>query len=487
MSELWRLSAHDAAESLRKREITSVELTESVLERQAATEPAINAYITTTAELALEQAGEADAMFAAGTATGLTGIPIGVKDLIVTRDVRTTAGSKILGNFIPPYDSHVYAQLRRAGTVMVGKTNMDEFAMGSSTEHSAFGTTKNPWDQTRVPGGSSGGSAAAVAAGSAIVAFGSDTGGSIRQPASLCGVVGLDPTYGRVSRFGIVAFGSSLDQVGPMARNVEDIASGLDCIGGHDPRDSTSNPEPMPNMHHYLGRDIKGFKVGVPKEYFIDGMDSGVKERINESLAAFERLGCEVDTDLSLPMTEQALAVYYLIAPSEASSNLSRYDGVKYGFSDREGPTMWDNMERTRQLGFGDEVKRRIMLGTFALRSGYYDQYYVKAQKVRTLIANEFREAFKKYDIIVTPTTPTVAFKIGAKMDDPYSMYLSDVYTLPSAVAGNPALSLPCGLSEGLPVGLQIIGDNFDEGRVLQAGYALETELGGPLPLPDVG
>ena len=487
MNDLWRLSAHEAAESLRKREFTSVELTESVLERQAATEPTINAFITTTEDVALEQAHEADAMFAAGTATGLTGIPIGVKDLIVTKDVRTTAGSKILENFIPPYNSHVYEQLRRAGTVMVGKTNMDEFAMGSSTEHSAYGTTKNPWDQSRVPGGSSGGSAASVAAGSSLLSLGSDTGGSIRQPASLCGVAGLDPTYGRVSRFGIVAFGSSLDQVGPMARDVEDIAAGLDCIGGHDPRDSTSNPDPMPDMRHYLGRDVKGFKVGVPKEYFIDGMEPGVKERINESLAALERLGCEVDTDLSLPMTEQALAVYYLIAPSEASSNLSRYDGVKYGFSDREGSSMWENMERTRQFGFGDEVKRRIMLGTFALRSGYYDQYYVKAQKVRTLIADEFREAFKKYDVIVTPTTPTVAFEIGAKMDDPYSMYLSDVYTLPSAVAGNPALSIPCGLSEGLPVGIQIVGDFYDEGRILQAGFALETELGGPAPLPEIG
>ncbi len=486
MSELWRLSAHDAAESLRKREFSSVELTESVLERQAATEPALNAFITTTADVALDQAREADAMFAAGTATGLAGIPIGVKDLIVTKGTRTTAGSKVLGNFVPPFDSHVYEQLRRAGTVMVGKTNMDEFAMGSSTEHSAYGTTKNPWDQTRVPGGSSGGSAAAVAAGSAIVAFGSDTGGSIRQPASLCGIAGLDPTYGRVSRFGIVAFGSSLDQVGPMARDVEDIASALDCIGGHDPRDSTSNPEPMPDMRHYLGRDIKGFKVGVPKEYFIDGMESGVKDRIDESLTALERLGCEIDTGLSLPMTEQALAVYYLIAPSEASSNLSRYDGVKYGFSDHEGTTMWENMERTRQFGFGDEVKRRIMLGTFALRSGYYDQYYLKAQKVRTLIADEFRAAFKKYDIIVTPTASAVAFEIGSKTDDPYAMYLSDVYTLPSAVAGNPALSIPCGLSDGLPVGVQIVGDFYDEGRILQAGFALETELGGPLALPDV-
>ncbi len=478
MSDLWRLTAHEAHEKLRAKEFTSVDLTRSVLDRVAAVEPRIHAYITLTAELALEQAREADSRFAAGTATPLTGIPTAVKDLIVTKGVRTTAGSKILENFIPPYDSHVYEQLRHAGAVMVGKANMDEFAMGSSTEHSAYGPTANPWNIALVPGGSSGGSAAAVAAGEALVALGSDTGGSIRQPASLCGAVGFDPTYGRVSRYGIVAFGSSLDQVGPIGRDVEDVATMLDCISGHDPRDSTSNPEPVPDLRHYLDRDIKGFRIGVPKEYFIAGMEPGVTARIEEALKLFESLGCEVDRDLSLPSTEHALAVYYIIAPSEASANLARYDGVKYGFSDRSAKTMWENMEHTRAHGFGEEVKRRIMLGTYALSAGYYDAYYLKAQKVRTLINREFEAAFAKYDVIVTPTSPTVAFPLGAKLNDPFAMYLNDVYTLPSSVAGLPALSLPCGLSEGLPVGLQIIGNFFDEPRVIQAAHAFERATG---------
>jgi aspartyl-tRNA(Asn)/glutamyl-tRNA(Gln) amidotransferase subunit A len=478
MSDFWRLTAHEAHEKLRAREFSAVELTQSVLDRMAAVEPKVHAYITTTPELALEQAKAADAKYASGTATPLTGIPVAVKDLIVTKGTRTTAASKILENFNPPYDSHVYEQLRKAGAVMVGKANMDEFAMGSSTEHSAYGPTHNPWNLDLVPGGSSGGSAAAIAAGEALVALGSDTGGSIRQPAALCGVVGLDPTYGRVSRFGIVAFGSSLDQVGPIGRDVEDVATMLQCIGGHDPRDSTSNPEPMPDMRHYLGRDIKGMKVGVPREYFISGMEPGVKARIDEALKTLESLGAEVDTSLSLPSTEHALAVYYIIAPSEASANLARYDGVKYGFSDRSGPTMWDNMEQTRAQGFGNEVKRRIMLGTYALSAGYYDAFYLKAQKVRTVINNEFAAAFAKYDVIVTPTSPTVAFPIGAKVDDPYAMYLNDVYTLPASVAGLPSISVPCGFSEGLPVGLQVIGNFFDERRVIQVASAYEGASG---------
>ncbi len=478
MSELWKLTAHEAHEGLRRREFTSVELTESVLERVARVEPTINAYITLTAELALEQAREADAKLAAGTATPLTGIPVGVKDLIVTKGVRTTAGSKMLENFIPPYDSHVYENLRRAGAVMIGKCNMDEFAMGSSTEHSAFGPTRNPWDPELVPGGSSGGSAAAVAAGECLVALGSDTGGSIRQPAALCGQVGLDPTYGRVSRYGIIAFGSSLDQVGPIGRDVEDVATMLDCIGGHDPRDSTTNPEPMPDLRHYLGRDIRGIRIGVPKEYFISGMESGVAARIEEALALFESLGAIVDREVSLPSTEHALAVYYIIAPSEASANLARYDGVKYGFSDRSAPTMWENMEQTRAKGFGNEVKRRIMLGTYALSAGYYDAYYLRAQKVRTIISREFAEAFQKYDVLVTPTSPTVAFPLGAKVDDPFAMYLNDIYTLPASVAGLPAISVPCGFSDGLPVGMQIIGNFFDEGRILQVAHAYEQASG---------
>ena len=477
MSELWELVAHEAQEGLRARAFSAVELTESVLDRVDAVEPRVNAYITRTDEVAREQAREADARFAAGTATPLTGIPFAVKDLIVTKGVRTTAGSRMLADFIPPYDSHVYEQLKRAGAVMVGKANMDEFAMGSSTEHSAFGPTGNPWDTARVPGGSSGGSAAAVAAGECLAALGSDTGGSIRQPAALCGVVGLDPTYGRVSRYGIIAFGSSLDQVGPIGRDVEDVATILDGISSHDPRDSTSDPAPRPDLRHYLGRDIAGMRIGVPREYFVAGMEAGVRARIEEALARLESLGCEVDTDLSLPMTEHALAVYYLIAPSEASSNLARYDGVKYGLSERGG-SMWENMEKTREQGFGDEVKRRIMLGVYALSAGYYDQFYLKAQKVRTLITEEFRDAFARYDALVTPTTPEVAFRRGEKLGDPYAMYLNDIYTLPSAVAGLPALSLPCGMSEGLPVGLQIIGDVGAEGTILQVGHAFEQSLG---------
>ena len=486
MSELWRLTAHEAHERLRAREFTAVELTESVLARMAEVEPRVHAYITTTADLALEQAREADVKLAGGNATPLTGIPIAVKDLIVTKDVRTTAGSRILENFIPPYDSHVYEQLRRAGAVMVGKANMDEFAMGSSTEHSAYGPTHNPWNLDLVPGGSSGGSAAAVAAGEALIALGSDTGGSIRQPAALCGVVGLDPTYGRVSRYGIIAFGSSLDQVGPIGRDVEDVATLFDCISGHDPRDSTSNPEPKPDFRHYLGRDVRGLRIGVPKEYFIEGMEPGVRARIEESLKLLEGLGCSVDRTLSLPSTEYALAVYYIIAPSEASANLARYDGVKYGFSDRTGTTMWQNMEETRAQGFGPEVKRRIMLGTYALSRGYYDAFYLKAQKVRTLINNEFQAAFAKYDVIITPTSPTVAFPIGAKTDDPMSMYLSDMYTIPASVAGLPSVSVPCGVATGLPVGLQFISNFWNEGQLIAVAHAFEAASGWSNRLPKI-
>jgi aspartyl-tRNA(Asn)/glutamyl-tRNA(Gln) amidotransferase subunit A len=486
MSDLWRLTAHEAHEGLRERKFTSVELTQSVIDRVAAAESRVHAYITLTPEIALEQAREADAKFAAGTATPLTGVPIGVKDLIMTKGVRTTAASKILGNFIPPYDSHVYEQVRKAGAVMVGKTNMDEFAMGSSTEHSAFGPSHNPWNLDLVPGGSSGGSAAATAAGECLIALGSDTGGSIRQPAALCGLVGIDPTYGKVSRYGIIAFGSSLDQVGPIARDVEDAATLLDCIAGHDPRDSTSNPDPAPDLRHYLGQDIKGMRIGVPREYFVEGMEQGVRTRIEEALKVFESLGATVDRDVSLPSTDHALAVYYIIAPSEASANLARYDGVKYGFRDGTGTTMWEDMERSRSGGFGTEVKRRIMLGTYALSAGYYDAFYLKAQKVRTLINREFQEAFKKYDVLVTPTSPTVAFPIGAKVDDPYAMYLNDVFTLPASVAGLPGLSLPCGLSEGLPVGLQIIGNFFDEGRIISAAHAFERAFGNANRLPEL-
>jgi aspartyl-tRNA(Asn)/glutamyl-tRNA(Gln) amidotransferase subunit A len=463
---------------MRRRELSALELTRSVLGRVAEVEDRVHAYITLAGQSALEQAKAADELFASGAATPLTGIPVAVKDVIVTHGLQTTAGSRILEGFVPPYDAHVTANLRRAGAVLIGKTNMDEFAMGSSTEHSGYGVTHNPWDLSRVPGGSSGGSAAAVAAGECLLALGSDTGGSIRQPAALCGVVGLDPTYGRVSRYGVIAFGSSLDQVGPFGRDVEDVATLLDCIAGHDPRDSTSNPEPKPDFRHYLGRDIRGLRVGVPREYFVAGIEPGVTEAVQDALSLLESLGASVDRDLSLPMTEYALAVYYLIAPCEASANLARYDGVKYGFADRSGSSMWANMEDTRARGFGAEVKRRIMLGTYALSAGYYDAYYVKAQKVRTLINREFREAFGRYDVLVTPTSPTVAFPIGAKVADPYAMYLSDVCTLPASVAGLPSVSVPCGTSDGLPVGLQIIGNYWDEGRILAVAHTFEQAGG---------
>lgn len=486
MTEPWRLTAHEAHELMRNRELTSVELTESVLSRIEAVESSVKAYITVCADLALEQARSADELFASNAATPLTGIPVGVKDLIVTKGVQTTAGSRALDGFIPPYDSHVAANLKRASAVVVGKTNMDEFAMGSSTEHSGFGASFNPWNLERVPGGSSGGSAAAVSAGECSVALGSDTGGSIRQPAALCGVVGLDPTYGRVSRYGIVAFGSSLDQVGPLGRDVEDVATMLDCISGHDPRDSTTNPEPAPDFRHYLGRDVAGMKVGVPEEYLLEGIEPGVMAAFENSLAALESLGAVVQRGVSLPATTLALPVYYLIAPSEASANLARYDGVKYGFSDRTGKSLWDNIEETRARGFGAEVKRRIMLGTYALSAGYYDAYYLKAQKVRTLITEEFTKAFESYDVLVTPTSPTVAFPVGSKVNDPYAMYLSDVCTLPASVAGLPSISVPCGTSEGLPVGLQIIGNYWDEGRIITLAHAFEAAAGTGNRLPEV-
>jgi aspartyl-tRNA(Asn)/glutamyl-tRNA(Gln) amidotransferase subunit A len=396
-----------------------------------------------------------------------------LKDVISTRGIRTTCSSKMLEHFIPIYDATVVTKLYAAGAVLLGKTNMDEFAMGSSCENSAFFPTHNPWDLDRVPGGSSGGSAAAVAAGEAIYTLGSDTGGSIRQPASLCGVVGLKPTYGRVSRFGLVAFASSLDQIGPFTRTVEDAAIVLEAIAGRDPNDSTSADVPVPNFRAALGGDLRGLRLGVPKEYFVRGMQPGVDAALRAAIRELEALGATVDWDVSLPHTEYALAVYYLVAPSEASANLARYDGVKYGFS-AEAPTMWEEMERTRGLGFGPEVKRRIMLGTYALSAGYYDAYYLKAQKVRTLIKRDFDEAFARYDALVAPTSPTVAFRLGEKLDDPLQMYLSDVCTLPINIAGVCGLSVPAGLSDGLPVGLQIIGKPFDEATILRIGHAYQ-------------
>jgi len=479
MDSLYNLTLHEVADLLARREVSSLELTRHTLERLRAVEDKVRAFITITDELALQQAQEADARIDAGEGGPLTGIPSAIKDVICTRGVRTTCGSRMLENFVPPYDATVIERLTKAGLVIVGKTNMDEFAMGSSTENSAFFPTHNPWDLERVPGGSSGGSAAAVAAGQAFYALGSDTGGSIRQPAALCGIVGLKPTYGRVSRYGLVAFASSLDQIGPMTRDVRDCALVLSAIAGYDPSDATSAPMDVPDYSQALLPDLAGpggrrLRVGVPREYFVEGMDDGVRKAIETAVRQLEDMGAEVDWEVTLPSTPYALAVYYIIAPSEASANLARYDGVKYGFSYQEGKSMWENMEKTRQLGFGDEVKRRIMLGTYALSAGYYDAYYLKAQKVRTLIRREFDAAFEKYDVLVTPVSPTPAFKLGEKVADPLAMYLSDVCTIPVNIAGLPGISIPCGFADDLPVGLQILGKPFDEATVLRVAYAYE-------------
>ena len=468
------LTISQAHELLARREVSSVELTRALLERIDAVDGRVRAYVRVTPELALEQAAEADKRIAAGDAGPLTGIPAAVKDNICTRGVNTTCSSRMLEDFVPPYDAHVYERLRAAGAVMLGKTNMDEFAMGSSTENSAFFSTHNPWDIERVPGGSSGGSAAAVSAGEALYALGSDTGGSIRQPAGFCNVVGLKPTYGRVSRFGLVAFASSLDQIGPLTRDVRDCALAFNAIGGHDPRDSTSLPDPMPDCTQSLVADLRGMRIGVPREYFVEGMETGVAEAVRTAIARLKELGAEIDWDVSLPHTRYALAVYYIIAPSEASANLARYDGVKYGYAYRQGENMWDDMARTRQHGFGAEVKRRIMLGTYALSAGYYDAYYLKAQKVRTIIRRDFEQAFSRCHALVTPTSPTVPFRLGERTDDPVLMYLSDVCTLPINIAGIPGLTVPAGFSEGLPVGMQVLGPHFAEDVLFRIGYAFQ-------------
>jgi aspartyl-tRNA(Asn)/glutamyl-tRNA(Gln) amidotransferase subunit A len=450
-----------------------VELTEACLNRIDQVEEKIKSFVTITGELARDKARAADKIIAGGAGSSLTGIPVVIKDVMCTKGVRTTCSSRMLENFIPPYNATVVEKLNNCGAVMIGKANMDEFAMGSSTENSAFFPTHNPWDLTRVPGGSSGGSAASVAADETIYSLGSDTGGSIRQPAALCSVTGLKPTYGRVSRYGLVAFASSLDQIGPLTKDVTDCALVMNAISGYDERDSTSVPEPVPDFTACLTGDIKGMKLGVPEEYFVEGIQPGVDSVIRAAISKFKELGALVE-EVSLPHTGYALAVYYIIAPSEASANLARYDGVKYGLSHEEATGMWENMEKTRQYGFGPEVKRRIMLGTYALSAGYYDAYYLKAQKVRTLIRQEFDSVFEKVDALITPTSPTVPFKIGEKTDDPLQMYLSDVCTLPINIAGIPALSIPAGFSEGLPVGMQIIGKPFAEETIMKIGHAYQ-------------
>lgn len=478
MSALHDVTAHEAHDLLWRGEITSLELTQAVLDRIVETDNEIRAYLTLTPEAALERAREADTLLAAKRKDGeepspLFGVPMGVKDVLCTEGVETTCGSKILAGFIPPYSATVVERLTEAGAIILGKTNLDEFAMGSSTENSGFFITHNPWDTSRVPGGSSGGSAAAVASGEATFALGTDTGGSVRQPASLCGVVGLKPTYGRVSRYGLVAFASSLDQIGPLTRDVTDCALVLGVIAGYDPRDSTSLDLPVPDYREALLPDIKGLRIGVPEEYFVEGVEPQVAEMVRAAIDLLVDLGAKM-VKVSLPHTEYALPAYYLIAPAEASANLARYDGVKYGLSCSQGSDIWEDYQRTREAGFGPEVKRRIMLGAYALSAGYYDAYYLKAQKVRTLIKEDFDQAFSKCDVLVGPTSPTVAFKIGERVEDPLQMYLSDIFTLSQPLAGIPGISIPCGFAGGLPVGLQIMGPALGEEVVLRVAYAYE-------------
>lgn len=475
---LYALTAHELAEKITTREITAEALARAVLERIAACEETVHAYLSVQPDEALATARGVDRRLAAGEPVGaLAGIPVAVKDAICTKGVRTTCGSKMLESFVPPYDATVVARLRQADAVIIGKTNMDEFGMGSSNENSAFGPTRNPHDPSRVPGGSSGGSAAAVAAHEAILALGEDTGGSIRQPAAFCGVVGLKPTYGRVSRFGVIAYGSSFDQVGPVAGDVEDCARLLHVIAGHDPKDSTSAPEPVPDYAAALTPEIEGLRIGVPEEYFAGGPDPGVETAVRQAIQTLASLGARVES-VRLPHVEYAIAAYYILVTAEASSNLARYDGVKYGFRGRPAPdeaTLEETYIRTRSEGFGMEVKRRIMLGTYALSAGYYDAYYAKAQKVRTLIKRDFDRVFERVDALAAPTTPSTAFRFGEKVDDPLQMYLSDIYTVPSNLAGVPSISIPCGRdADGLPIGLQIIGPAFREDTVLRAAYAFE-------------
>ncbi len=484
---LYQLTAHELHDKLKAREITAVELTESVYERIEAVEPHVKGYLTLTKDIALEQANAADAGFQNGdNMSPLAGIPIAIKDVICTKGVRTTCASKILSNFVPPYDATVMTKLNQQGIVMIGKTNMDEFAMGSSTENSAYQITHNPWDLETIPGGSSGGSAAVVSADTAICSLGSDTGGSIRQPAALCGVVGMKPTYGRISRYGLIAFASSLDQIGPFTKDVTDCALVLNALCGNDEMDSTSVDVPVPDFTQGLINDVQGLKIGVPKEYFTEGLDTEVADKVHAAISELEKLGASVE-EISLPHTEYAIATYYIIAPAEASANLARYDGVRYGYRTEEPTDLINMYKKTRSEGFGQEVKRRIMLGTFALSAGYQDAYYRKAQKARTLIKSDFDAAFEKIDVIATPTSPTPAFKIGERTADPLQMYLCDVMTTPASHAGLPGISVPCGFVEsGLPVGLQLLAAPFDEETLLRTAYTFEQNTEHHLQKPDI-
>lgn len=470
------LTIREVSELIKRKEISPVELTRLVLNRIDEIDSRVHAYISVLRDEANYAAKESERLISSGTYIGpLHGVPVSIKDIFLMKGTRTTCGSKILENFVSPYDATVVEKLRRAGAIIIGKNNMDEFAMGSSTENSYFGPTRNPWDLQRVPGGSSGGSAASVAASLCFASIGTDTGGSIRQPAALCGIVGLKPTYGRVSRFGMIAFASSLDQAGPLTKTVEDAALMLNVIAGGDPRDSTSVHIPVPDYTRHIVDGIKGIRIGVPKEYFIKGIDAEIEESVKTAISVIEDLGGSIE-EISLPHTEYAVSVYYILAPSEASSNLARYDGVRYGFRVSGANSLRDMYMRTRAQGFGAEVKRRIMIGTYALSAGYYDAYYLKAQRVRTLIKRDFEEAFKRVDVIVTPTSPETAFKIGEKTDDPLKMYLSDIFTIPCNLVGLPGISVPCGFtSDGLPIGLQILGKPFDEGTLLRVAHSYET------------
>ena len=473
--QLTRLTIREAHELLTSKKISSVELTQATLDRIHEVDKKVKSYVTVTDELALEQAKKADERIAKGeNVTPLTGIPFSMKDCISTRNVRTTCSSKILENYVPQYNATVTNKLADSGAVLVGKTNMDEFGMGSSTENSGLYTTRNPWNLDHVPGGSSGGAAASMSANLATFAIGEDTGGSVRQPASFCGVTGIKPTYGRVSRYGLIALASSFDGIGPLARDVYDCATVFEAIAGNDPHDSTTYASPVPNYTANIDKPVKGMKLGIPKEYFVAGMEAGVESSIQEAIRQFEKLGMEIH-EVSLPHTKYGLPVYYLLLFAEASANLARMDGTRFGLSVSEGAKdVIDIYLQTRHEGFGDEVKRRIMLGAYALSSGYYDAYYLKAQKVRTLLRRDFESAFASVDLLVAPVCPTTAFKIGEKANDPLEMYLSDIYTVATNPAGVPALAVPCGFSNNMPVGMQLIGKHLDEQTLFQAGHAYQ-------------
>ena len=473
--DLSTLTIDAARSAVQERKTSAVALAEASFAKIVSDDPKIGAFLTLSRDRALEQAARMDALVAKGeTLPPLGGVPVAIKDVMVTRGLRTTAGSKILENYIPPYDCTAVARMEAAGAVILGKLNCDEFAMGSSNENSAYRPVHNPRDLERVPGGSSGGSAAAVAAGMAVATLGSDTGGSIRQPASFCGVVGVKPTYGRVSRYGLIAFASSLDHIGPFARTTREAAIVLRTIAGRDPMDSTSADVPVPDYVAELEKDVRGLRIGVPKECFGEGLDAEVRASVESAIQKLAGRGCEV-VPISLPTSPYAIPAYYIVATAEASANLARFDGVRYGFRSQEGRTLSDMYRKTRDGGFGSEVKRRIMLGTYALSAGYYDAYYLKAQRVRTLLTREFEEAFHKVDAIVTPTSPTAAFKLGEKSDDPLAMYLADIYTVTANLAGIPGISVPCGATKsGLPIGAQILGRHFDEATILRLAQAIE-------------